>query len=124
MESAINAKLLHVLNEAALPLDEKTDKYLSLIEKIGDARFVLIGEATHGTHEFYQARAEITQQLITHKGFMAVAIEGDWPDAYNTHRYVQGTGGIGGWKEALKSFQRFPTWMWRNTVIPPFLQWL
>src|SRR5205807_1160311 len=84
-------KLITILNDAIEPLSEepKEDKYASLIDSIGNARFVMIGEATHGTHEFYQTRIEITQQLIEQKGFMAVAIEGDWPDAHRVHRYLQ-----------------------------------
>lgn len=120
----INQKLIDILNDDIEPLSEKADKYSSLLEKIGNARFVLIGEASHGTHEFYKARAEITQQLITKKGFMAIAIEGDWPDAYRIHRYLQGIGHKKDWKEALDEFKRFPTWMWRNTTLAPFLRWL
>lgn len=116
-------KLLHVLNEAAEPISASFD-YSSLIEKIGNARIVLIGEATHGTQEFYQTRIEITKQLITKKGFMAVAIEGDWPDAYRVHRYIQGKESIDDGESALDDFTRFPTWMWRNTTLPPFLKWL
>lgn len=120
----INQKLIDILNDNIEPLSEKEDKYSSLLEKIGNARFVLIGEASHGTHEFYQARAEITQQLIMKKGFMAIAIEGDWPDAYRIHRYLQGVGNKDNWNEALGEFKRFPTWMWRNTTLVPFLRWL
>lgn len=120
----INQKLIDILNDDIEPLSEKEDKYSSLLEKIGNARFVLIGEATHGTHEFYQARAEISQQLITKKGFMAIAIEGDWPDAYRIHRYLQGIGHKKDWEQALDEFKRFPTWMWRNTTLAPFLRWL
>lgn len=124
MDENIYQKLIDTITDAAQPLPEGIDKYSSLLEKIGDARFVLIGEASHGTHEFYQARIEITQQLIEKKNFMAVAIEGDWPDAYRIHRYLQGKGNKENMEEALSEFKRFPTWMWRNTTLPPFLQWL
>lgn len=124
MSSNINQKLISILNDDIEPISENENKYSSLLQKIGDARFVLIGEASHGTHEFYQARAEITQQLITKKGFMAIAIEGDWPDAYRIHRYLQGDGDKKDWKQALDGFKRFPTWMWRNKTLVPFLQWL
>lgn len=124
MSSSVNQKLINILNEDAEAISEKEDKYSSLLEKIGDSRYVLIGEATHGTHEFYQARAEISQQLIMKKGFMGVAIEGDWPDAYRIHRYLQGMGSEKDWKQALDEFKRFPTWMWRNTTLAPFLRWL
>lgn len=124
MNNSAYQKLINKLNDEAQPLSDRPDKYAALLEKIGDARFVLIGEATHGTHEFYQARIEITQQLIEHKGFMAVAIEGDWPDAYRIHRYIQGIGNKENEKHALDDFKRFPNWMWRNTAIPPFIKWL
>ena len=124
MSEQIYQKLIDILTETAQPLSDGTDKYSSLLDKIGDSRFVLIGEATHGTHEFYQARIEITQQLIEKKNFMAVAIEGDWPDAYRIHRYLQGKGNKKDWEDALRDFKRFPTWMWRNTTLPPFLRWL
>ena len=117
-------KLVEVVTDAAQPLNHQAESYTALLEKIGDARFVLIGEASHGTHEFYQARIEITKQLIEKKNFMAVAIEGDWPDAYRIHRYVQGQGQQHDWEQALSDFKRFPTWMWRNTTLPPFLTWL
>lgn len=124
MQTKTYQKLLDLLNTAVEPISKQNNKYSSLLEKIGDARFVLIGEATHGTHEFYQARAEITRQLIENKGFMAVAIEGDWPDAYNVHHYLQGHGNKDEALCALDKFKRFPTWMWRNTALPPFLRWL
>ena len=116
--------LINAITNAAQPLNQKRNKYASLLEKIGDARFVLIGEATHGTHEFYQTRIEITQELIEKKNFMAVAIEGDWPDAYRIHRYIQGAINKRDLKETLDDFNRFPTWMWRNTTILPFVKWL
>ncbi|RDI42061.1 erythromycin esterase family protein [Aquicella lusitana] len=115
--------LVNLLTNTVKPLSMK-DRYASLLEKIGDSRFVLIGEASHGTHEFYQARIDITKELIKEKDFMAVAIEGDWPDAYRIHRYLQGAGSKENCDEALSGFKRFPRWMWRNKTIPPFLKWL
>jgi len=91
---------------------------------IGDARVVLIGESSHGTHEFYAARAEITKWLIEEKGFNAVAAEADWPDAYRVNRYVRGLGDDDSPDEALRGFERFPAWMWRNTVVRDFVGWL
>lgn len=120
----IQQKLIEMLNSDIEPLSNTENKYAKLIESIGDSRYVLIGEATHGTHEFYQARAEITKQLILEKDFMAVAIEGDWPDAYRVHRYLQGQSDKNNYEEALSEFKRFPQWMWRNKTIIPFLQWL
>ncbi len=91
---------------------------------IGDARFVLIGEASHGTHEFYRERAQITKRLIREKGFNAVAVEADWPDAYRVNRYVRGRGDDAEAIDALAGFQRFPTWMWRNADVLDFVGWL
>lgn len=91
---------------------------------VGDARFVLIGESSHGTREFYAARAAITRRLIAEKGFDAVAAEADWPDAYRVDRYVRGLGSDDSAAHALADFERFPTWMWRNTVVRDFVSWL
>jgi erythromycin esterase-like protein len=91
---------------------------------IGEARIVLIGEASHGTHEFYRERARITRELIDRKGFRAVAVEADWPDAYRVNRYVRGQGNDQSAEEALRDFVRFPAWMWRNTDVLAFLEWL
>ncbi|PYV61133.1 MAG: erythromycin esterase, partial [Acidobacteria bacterium] len=84
----------------------------------------LLGEATHGTYEFYRERAEITKRLIKEKGFIAVAVEADWPDAFRVNRYVRGLGQDKNANEALGGFKRFPTWMWRNTVVLEFVEWL
>lgn len=91
---------------------------------IGDARIVLIGEASHGTREFYAARAAITQWLLTERGFCAVAVEADWPDAYRVNRYVRGLDHDTTAEEALRGFRRFPSWMWRNVEIRDFVEWL
>jgi erythromycin esterase-like protein/predicted phosphoribosyltransferase len=96
----------------------------TLEELIGDARVVLIGESSHGTYEFYEARAAITKWLIEEKGFCAVAAEADWPDAYRVNRYVRGLGEDKSADEALSGFERFPAWMWRNTVVRDFVDWL
>ncbi len=96
----------------------------AVVEKTRNARFVLIGEATHGTHEFYRIRAEITKRLLRDHGFAAVAIEGDWPDAYRVHRYVCATSDDPDASDALKDFRRFPSWMWRNANVLDFVGWL
>ncbi len=96
----------------------------ALEELIGDARIVLIGESSHGTHEFYEARAAITKWLIEEKGFCAVTAEADWPDAYRVNRYVRGLGDDTTPEEALSGFERFPAWMWRNVVVRDFVDWL
>jgi erythromycin esterase-like protein len=95
-----------------------------IFELAADARFVLIGEASHGTHEFYAERAAITRRLIDELGFTIVAAEADWPDAYRVNRYVRGAGTDASADEALSGFKRFPAWMWRNTVVLEFVEWL
>jgi erythromycin esterase-like protein/predicted phosphoribosyltransferase len=109
--------------QAAVELHGSARDYDPLLERIGDAQFVLLGEASHGTHEFYRERAEITKRLLAEKGFSAVAVEADWPDAYRVNRYVRGASDDLDAVEALADFRRFPTWMWCNTVIAEFVEW-
>src|SRR5213594_4438789 len=108
------------VREIAQPLGGDADDYDALFELIGDARIVLLGEASHGTHEFYFERAQITKRLIAEKDFIVLAIEADWPDASRVHRYVRGGNADKNASEALAGFRRFPTWMWRNTVVVEF----
>jgi erythromycin esterase-like protein/predicted phosphoribosyltransferase len=108
----------------AAPVEEGAPHDGDLFDLVGDAQFVLIGEASHGTHEFYEARARMTRRLIEEKGFCAVAAEADWPDAYRVNRYVRGRGHDATAEEALRGFERFLTWMWRNTVVLDFVGWL
>src|SRR5437764_957138 len=98
-----------------------TDQFGALFDRFGDARVVLLGEATHGTSEFYRARAAITQRLIVEHGFNIVAVEADWPDAAHIDRYVRHLAPA---REARAAFQRFPTWMWRNEEVLAFIDWL
>jgi len=95
-----------------------------LLDKIGDRRFVLLGEASHGTHEFYRLRAELTKRLIREKGFTAIACEADWPDSYRVNRYIRGGGADVDATDALGDFKRFPQWMWRNADILDLVGWL
>ena len=96
----------------------------ALVAEIGAARFVLLGEATHGTFEFYRLRAELTRRLIEERGFDAVAVEADWPAALRASRYAQGRGTDRSAAAALGDFKRFPRWMWRNTEVARWLDWL
>jgi erythromycin esterase-like protein len=112
------------IRTAAHPLTGAATDYDRLLRRIGDAGFVLIGEASHGTHDFYHERAQITQRLLEEKHFTAVAVEGDWPDAYRVNRYVRGASDDAFAVEALGDFRRFPAWMWRNTDVVEFLEWL
>jgi erythromycin esterase-like protein len=104
-----------------LPQPERSDQFGALFDRFGDARVVLLGEATHGTAEFYRARAAITQRLIVEHGFTIVAVEADWPDAARIDRYVRHLAPA---REARAAFQRFPTWMWRNEEVLGFVDWL
>jgi erythromycin esterase-like protein len=113
-----------LVRDAAQPLTGARSDYDSLLEFIGDAHFVLLGEASHGTHEFYRQRAQITKRLIQEKGFSAVAVEADWPDAYRVNRYVRGKSVDADAVEALSGFKRFPAWMWRNAEVLDFIGWL
>jgi erythromycin esterase len=98
-----------------------------LIEQIGkdNVQYVLLGEASHGTSEFYSWRAEITKRLIKESGFSFIAVEGDWPDCYNVNNYIKGISGSGqSAYDVLYSFNRWPTWMWANTEIVDLVEWL
>ena len=109
---------------AAHPLSGGPRDFDALLDLIGDARVVLLGEASHGTHDFYRVRAEITKRLIREKSFEAVAIEGDWPDAFRVDEFVRGEGTDEEASEALAGFERFPQWMWRNADVLDFVGWL
>ncbi len=109
---------------AALPITGEANDYDALVDRIGDARCVLIGEASHGTQEFYVERARITRRLIEEAGFNAIAVEADWPAAYRVNCFVRRAGKDRTAAAALGDFQRFPRWMWRNQVVEAFVVWL
>ena len=109
---------------AARSIVGASDDYDALVDLVGTRRFVLIGEASHGTHEFYRERARITRRLIDECGFTAVAVEADWPDAYRVNRYVMGLSDDPDAGTALSDFRRFPAWMWRNRDVLHFVEWL
>src|SRR5437870_5591568 len=115
---------LPLVSSSATPLTGSSASLDPLLDLVGDARLVLLGEATHGTHEFYAERARITKRLVLEKGFRAVAVEGDWPDAFRVNRFVRGRAGDADAAEALEGFKRFPTWMWRNADVLDFVGWL
>src|SRR3954447_26692471 len=122
--SSSDREVVRALGEAAVPLTGASADYDYLLEMVGQARFVLLGEASHGTHEFYTERARITRRLIEEKGFTAVAVEADWPDAYRVNRFVRGAGDDDTALDSLGDFRRFPTWMWRNAAVLEFIDWL
>jgi len=114
--------IANLVREVAEPLRDLDEPDLgSLLERIGDARLVLIGEATHGTSEFYALRARITRELVRSHGFAIVAVEADWPDAMRINRYVRGEIEMA---RPWHAFARFPTWMWRNEETIAFVEWL
>ena len=111
-----------IIAAAAEPLPDFDDPaFGALFDRFADARIVLIGEASHGTSEFYRARAAITRRLIEHHGFTIIAVEADWPDAAAIDRHVRHRPAR---REDERIFQRFPTWMWRNTDVDDFIGWL
>jgi erythromycin esterase-like protein len=116
--------VLDVVNEECKALVGSPEDFDPIIDLVGDARFVLIGEASHGTHEFYRIRAQISKILIAQRGFAAVAVEADWPDAYRVNRFVRGASNDVDSVEALSGFRRFPQWMWRNADALDFVGWL
>jgi erythromycin esterase-like protein len=116
--------LIEAIRSTSSPIGDETHAWDDLIDLVRDARFVLLGEASHGTHEFYRARSEITRRLVTELGFNVIAAEADWPDAYRANRWVRGLGEDRSPIEALSDFRRFPTWMWRNTDVVALIDWL
>ena len=117
-------KLIQAISEHSLPLSDASLN--KMVEAIGEAKIVMIGEASHGTSEFYTVRAELSKKLIEQKGFQLIAVEGDWPSAQAVNRYVKGYGVEGeSAKDVLtKAFNRWPTWMWANEEVATFVEWL
>ncbi len=108
----------------AHPVAGRLDDYDWLLERVADSDVVLLGEASHGSHEFYRERARITERLIDERGFGAVAVEADWPDAYRVNCYVRNANDDTDADEALGDFMRFPIWMWRNHDVREFVEGL
>jgi erythromycin esterase-like protein len=124
MSTAVMNTMTGAIREAAHPLSGSPADYDPLLHRIAGAHFALLGEASHGTHEFYRERAEITRRLIEEQDFTAVAVEADWPDAYRVNEYVRGAGDPADPEAALAGFRRFPSWMWRNRDVLDFVRWL
>jgi erythromycin esterase-like protein len=110
--------------ELARPLQGMREDYDPILELVGRARVVLLGEASHGTHEFYHERTRITKRLIQELDFNAIAVEGDWPDAYRVNRYIRAQSTAADAEAALAGFRRFPAWMWRNSETLELVGWL
>jgi erythromycin esterase len=112
------------IKKTAYPLQSKADLQ-PLFDSIGDTRIVMLGEASHGTHEYYTWRTHITKRLIEEKGFNFIAVEGDWPDCYRLNRFVKGYDiADKGALKVLQAFRRWPTWMWANWEITALADWL
>jgi erythromycin esterase-like protein len=113
-----------LISKVSTPLNDSSDLD-PLMKHIGDAKYVLLGEASHGTHEYYNWRAKISKRLIAEKGFSFIAVEGDWPDCYRINRYVKNYMGSGEKAiDVLHEFNRWPTWMWANWEVLAFTEWL
>lgn len=112
------------LSRALVPLTGRADQFDSVLDRIGGASIAALGEATHGSHEFYTARAEITRRLVEVHGFGAIVLEADWPDVVRVDRYVRGEGEDATPEDALGDFVRFPRWMWGNSEMVDFVAWL
>ena len=121
--SRAEERLVPVLRAHAEPLPppEKAESFGAFFDRFADAKIVLLGEATHGTSEFYRARAAITRRLIEQHGFNIVAVEADWPDAAAIDRYVRHRPSR---TPPTETFARFPTWMWRNAEVAEFIEWM
>jgi erythromycin esterase-like protein len=118
------AKLSKSIRALARPL-RNADDLDPLMERIGDARYVLLGEASHGTSEYYTWRFHISRRLIEEKGFSFIAVEGDWPDCYRVNRFVRGLSDAGEYtRSVLYAFARWPTWMWANEEVIVLCDWL
>lgn len=118
------AALAEAIGKRAIPL-RGPGALDPLLARIGDARYVLIGEASHGTSDFYRWRAELSKRLIAERGFSFVGVEGDWPDCYRVNRFVKNLPGAGGSAhEVLHAFERWPTWLWANREVVEFVTWL
>ena len=121
-KGALEKSLAQLIADVCEPISSINSAQLGpLLARVGDARVVLLGEASHGTSEFYRMRDRITRELIAKKGFHLVAIEGDWPDAARVDHYVRH---LEYSPSEWTAFARFPTWMWRNNEVRAFVDWL
>ncbi|WP_150304185.1 erythromycin esterase family protein [Pseudomonas saliphila] len=123
MKKTNDQRAIEVIEQHAVPLTGSDADYDAIIDAARGKPYVLIGEASHGTQEFYHARAQITRRLIEEQGFAAVAVEADWPDAYAINRFVWNLDPGATAEQALDVFERFPLWMWANTEVLEFVRW-
>ncbi|MBS1525946.1 MAG: erythromycin esterase family protein [Bacteroidetes bacterium] len=131
MKAYVNNQILQdetravsVIKKQAHPLTD-SGSLQPLLDRIGDARIVMLGEASHGTHEYYSWRTAISKRLVAEKGFNFIAVEGDWPDCYQVNRYIKNYADTGNSAlNVLTKFKRWPTWMWANWEMVAFSEWL
>jgi erythromycin esterase-like protein len=123
-DSMLSNAILSEINRAAVPLSYDSADYDPLLKWVGSRKLVLLGQATHGTHDFYRDRAGITRRLIEEKGFNVVALEADWAPAHRVHRFSSGLDGDADCRDAMRGFLGFPAWMWRNMDVLAFVDWL
>ncbi|MRH44583.1 erythromycin esterase family protein [Aquibacillus halophilus] len=116
-------KIIQAVQKYAKPFQNSED-LTPLIDQIGDAKIVLLGESSHGTSEFYSVRSELSKRLIMEKGFSVIAVEGDWPSCQHVNRYIKNYSNASSTHEVLKEFKRWPTWMWANEEIAELIDWL
>src|SRR5262245_17140741 len=123
-EPDVGSELVSAVRSLSIPLRSSADLD-PLIDRIGAARYVLLGEASHGTHEYYSWRTAISRRLIEEKGCTFIAVEGDWPDCYRVNRYIKGHADSGeSARDVLRNFDRWPTWMWANEEVVSLVEWL
>lgn len=112
------------IRKSVILLNKEHDNFDPVIDLVGNSRFVLLGEATHGSKEFYEIRAAISRRLIKEKGFAAIAVEADFPDTHRINQFIKGSGSDTQAIDSLGEFKRFPRWMWRNTEMVKFVDFL
>lgn len=116
--------IVDAINNSAIHLEDKYKFTQKFLDKLKQPKIIMMGEATHGTHEFYKARIELTKQLILDENLTAIMIEGDWPAAYKVNKYIQNLSEDKTAFDSLDLFTQFPMWMWRNKDILEFIEWL
>lgn len=123
-DGKVPASMVQAVRDHAIAITGEATDYATILNGARSADFVLLGEASHGTHEFYETRAKLTRRLIEEQGFNGVIVEANWPEAYRVNQYVLGVGADETAEQSLSSFDEYPQWMWRNTAVRDFVEWL
>jgi erythromycin esterase-like protein len=124
MKLSRHTSLIDTIRNNSYPLSNDPKSYYPLLDRVADAHFVLLGEATHGTSEFYSARAQITSLLIKEKGFNVIAIEADFPEVKPINQFLKENQSGKSAVKSLDGFRRFPAWMWKNKEMLSFVEQL